>query len=413
MILEKKGKFRTLSTDRDSWYAFFIIQDILRKNAIKDSVAIEEDDEYRDMFYQYKDYTLDEIRNEIRNYDNEHISDSLREKLLNKVMLQEFLSILVMTGRVILNDVIGDDSTYTIVPKYLIDSNYTRYYSNIRLGNIDRVLLISDTHIGDEEHEDFALIDYVFSYVRDKYNISTAIHLGDVFHGIRLDKGEYAQQSYYSSQVQEILDMQLDKFKKYFPDYMNVIAIEGNHDTSVIEYLNHFNYLGHGLNELYLSILKPNFHMLRKRENGYMIYGPNMNISLSHPLRFNIFFPYVKTDEIDKENDFTCLFKNKNTDDVDLLLSGHFHYNLSYSIDDSNDITRRIFEVVPSLSKLSSYTDDKCVSKILRFIYDINGNITHFGVTPLYLSQQKIVEGDEKVYQTNNKLIEKNSEYKR
>lgn len=405
MILEKNGIYRILRTDRDCADATFVLLDILRRNAIENECFGEKNYEYKDMFYEYKNYTLDEIIQEVLNYD-EYMTDSTREKLLNKVKLQEYLSLLLMMGRIVINDVVGGDSTYRIVPRCYMNSGYTRGYARIDLGIVDRVLLTSDTHIGDEEHEDFDLIHSVFNYAKDTYGISTVLHLGDVFHGIRLDKGKYANLSYYSAQVQEILDKQLEKFEKYFPDFMNVIAIEGNHDTSIIEYLNHAHYLGYGLNQLYLSILKPNFHMLRQREFGNFVYGQNIKIGLSHPLRFNIFYPYVKTNAVDSEDEIINGFKEINTDEADLLLSGHFHFNSNYSINDDNGVTRRIFEVIPSLSKLCLDTNDKCVSKILRFISDNNGNVTHFGITPLYYIHQEIVEGEEIIYPTNNILIE-------
>ena len=407
MILEKNGIHRILRTDDDHSNALFVLGDVLRLGAIENENYNEDDFEYKDMFYEYKNYTLDEIIIEVLNYGG-YMSDSTKEMLLDKVKLQEYLCLLLMMGRIVMNDVVGGDSTYRLVPRCYMDSGYTRGYANIQLGNIDRVLLTSDTHIGDEEHEDFDMMNSVFYYARDKYSISTVLHLGDVFHGIRLDKGKYAGLSYYSAQVQEILDKQLEKFKKFFPDFMNVIAIEGNHDTSIIEYLNHANYLGYGLNQLYLSILKPNFHMLRQREFGNFIYGPNIKIGLSHPLRFNIFFPYVKTNAVDEEDEFTSVFKKSNTDDVDLLLSGHFHFNRNFSVNDDNGVTRRVFEVVPSLSKSCLDTNDKCVSKILRFIRDVNGNVTHFGITPLYYVNKEIVEGEEIVYPTNNMLREEN-----
>jgi predicted phosphodiesterase len=411
MILEKRGIHRILCTDDDCTNAIFVLDDILRLGAIENENYNEDKIEYKDMFYEYKNYTLDEIIKEVLIYDG-YMSDSTREKLLNKVKLQEYLCLLLMMGRIVMNDVVGGDSTYRLVPRCYMNSGHTRGYAKIDLGNIDRVLLTSDTHIGDEEHEDFDMMHYVFNYARDRFGISTVLHLGDVFHGIRLDKGKYAGLSYYSAQVQEILDKQLEKFEKYFPDFMNVIAIEGNHDTSIIEYLNHANYLGYGLNQLYLSILKPNFHMLRQREFGNFVYGPNIKIGLSHPLRFNIFFPYVKTNVVDVEDEFISGFKEINTDDVDLLLSGHFHFNRNFSLNDDNGVTRRIFEVVPSLSKLCLDTKDKCVSKILRFVRDINGNVTHFGITPLYYINKEIVEGEEIVYPTNNMLIEENESSK-
>ena len=405
----KENRFsRSLITSNEEIYALYLILDILKINCIKKGNFAEEDEQYRDLFYEYKNYTIDEIIGIISQYDENYISPQIKIELMKKDKVKEYLILLAILGKIVINDVIDGEDTYRLVPKNLMDSSMTKEYCNIDLNNTERVLLISDTHIGDEENEDFEMINKLFQYAKKSYRINTAIHLGDVFHGIRIDKGKYKDYSYYSLEIQQILDDQLKKFHNKFPNDMKVIALEGNHDKSIRKYLNTMDYLGQGLNQLYLTILKPNFHMLKEREYGHIISGPNIKISLSHPLQFNVFFPYVKTNEIKKDNLFSSNFKKYNTSNIDLLLSGHFHYNMHYSITDDNQVTKRIFEVIPSLSKISLSTKDKCISKILRFIYDELGNVTHYSITPLYLSNNKIVEGEEIIYPTNKVLIQEN-----
>ena len=403
-IDKSSNRLVTLSND-----ILFTIINVLRKGCKKVENHFDEDKEFEDLFYEYKNYTISEIISELSLYREDYISFEVRQQLLDRNILKEYLTLLAILGRVIINDVIGGEDTYRLVPRNLIDSSFTRGYYNISLRNIERVLLVADTHIGSDEFEDLEMINNVFKYAKDSYGIDTVIHLGDVFDGIRLDKGKYLGYTLDSSEVQKKLNEQLEKFQDRFPDYMKVIALEGNHDTSIIKYLETMNYLGHNLNQLYLTLLKPNFHMLSERKNAHIISAPNMRISLSHPLSFNVLFPYVKTYEIESENVFISTLKKQNPLDIDLLLSGHFHYSMHYSITDDNDITRRIFEVVPSLSKKGLSTNDKCISKILRFIYDEEGNITHYGITPLYFSNSNLIEKEEVVYKTNMTLMQENS----
>ena len=396
---------RTLSISHDESNLLFILRDVLRKNCKKNEnylFSIEKDEQYKDLFYEYKPYTIDEIIEEIQKEEG---------LLLDRKTIQDCLTLLVILGEIVIIDNLDQDNAYKCVPRNLRDSGHTRNYCEINLGSAERLILISDTHIGDSEHEDFDMINSVIDYAKSTYGIDTALHLGDVFHGVKLNKGKYMGYSVTSKEIKQILEDQLDKFDKFFPKCIKVLAIAGNHDDVMIDCLNNKNFIGHSLGQLYLSMLNQNFHMLKGKEWGYTINGQNIKINLSHPLTYNMFFPYVKTYEIDKEG-FASIFKDKNPTHVDLFLSGHFHFNMSYNIMDDNNITQRIYEVIPSLSRLSQDTEDKCVSKIIRFIRDELGNITHYGITPLYYVDDKVIEGEEVIHPTNSKLLsERNKTY--
>ena len=362
MRVERVGVNQSiLKTDIDSFMLLDLLE-VLRFNCIKEEAVLDKDS---DLFYKYQKYTIPEIMSLIEFMD---ISKDVKEYLLDQDKLYECLTYMVMQGKLLVGDVIGGDNTYQVLPKSLMGRSYFNKNSDISVGYPNSFLVISDTHIGDERIEDFKMIDNVFRYAKDVLNIGTAIHLGDVFQGIRLDKGPYNGYSYSSLEVRKILESQLKKFQKFFPDYLKVIAIEGNKDESIVQYLSNFFVSGSRSNHMLLSFMKPNFHMLRKRENGYYIDSEGIRIGLSHPLRFNDFFPYVKTYDIDRDDLFSSLFKPYNSRLVDVYLSGHFHFNMNRSIDDDNGITRRICEVVPSLSKLCYETPDACCAIIFRFI---------------------------------------------
>ena len=312
---------KRLDLTKNEYNALYILMDILKMDCIKNGdfcISSEDDERYR----EYKNYSISEIIYIVKYLD---ISYELKELMMNREFIHNCLMILLMSGKIIINDGVGGEDTYRLVPRNLQDSAFTRSYYNFNFLYPDRVLLISDPHIGYLYYEDFDLIRNVFSYAKNKYYIDIAFLFGDVFHGVRLDKGPYKGYSYEDCEIQNILDNQLQSFIDYFPDDMKVIAIEGNHDGSMIEYLKRIRYFSSPAAHYYLSLLKPNFHMLNARENGYIINVSNMRISLSHPLKYNIFVPYVKTYEIEDSNSFSFPFRKFNTEEVDLLLSGHFH----------------------------------------------------------------------------------------
>ncbi len=395
---------KRLDLTRNEYDALYILMDILKMDCIKKGdfrITREEDERYRDLFYEYKNYSISEIIHIIEFLD---ISSELKELMMNRKFIHNCLMILLMSGKIIINDGVGGEDTYRLVPRNLQDSAFTRSYYNFNFLYPDRVLLISDPHIGYLYYEDFDLIRNVFSYSKNKYYIDIALLFGDVFHGVRLDKGSYEGYSYEDCEIQNILDNQLQSFIDYFPDDMKVIAIEGNHDRSMIEYLKRIRYFSSPVARYYLSLLKPNFHMLNARENGYIINVSNMRISLSHPLKYNMFVPYVKTYEIEDSNSLLFPLRELNTEKVDLLLSGHFHFDMDFCLEDDNEITKRTIEVLPSVSKLALLTDDKCVAKILRFVYDSNRNVEYYGITDLLLEKGNIVEGEERLYLPNNEI---------
>lgn len=65
-----------------------------------------------------------------------------------------------------------------------------------------------------------------------------------------------------------------------------------------------------------------------------------MRICLIHNFQYNMWFPYVKTTELDSDKLLSSL-KSYNTNDIDLYLSGHFHYSYNKELIDDNLITKR------------------------------------------------------------------------
>ena len=379
--------------------------EILKFDCVRDNSVCDDD-----LFFVYKDYSIESIISFALS-NNLDIEDEVRKVLLDQTMVSNYLQILISYGEVVRNIGVPFSDTYRYVPKRLQDSSYTRGYSSIAGNNPNRVLLISDTHFGNSEYADYSLVYKLFDYAKEKYDINDCIHLGDVFQGVRIDKGEYSGMSLYDDSVRKILEEQINEFSLKFPDNMNVVAVSGNHDENIIKYLHTLKSSFYDLNESYLTILKPNFRLLKHREYGNILKVGDMRICLIHNFQYNMWFPYVKTTELDSDKLLSSL-KSYNTNDIDLYLSGHFHYSYNKELIDDNFITKRHYEVLPSLSKMYEKTKDGCIGKIIRFIYN-NSNVSYYGITNIYFFDDKIVEGKESIYPTNYTLTSEKTLVKR
>ena len=387
------------ATDID-WRFLYSLLEVLKIGCVNDGV-----------FCNYKKYTPSEILELLQNSSDIYILKEAREYLSNKDIIRDCLNILVMNLKVRIQDVIDGENTYQILPERLMGRSGNQWQYEIS-GSPLRLLFFSDPHIGAEEIEDFDKIQAVCYYGKYVLGIDTAFLLGDVFQGVRFDKGPYKGYTYDSPEVVELLESQLDKFQKYFPDFIKVIAIGGNHDKSMNQYLRKKNILGGFANHMFLSLLKPNFHMLIEKseiENVFVFHVNGINISLSHPLHYNKMYSYVKSYDIEKlrssDDYYTNFFVGKNDFLCDVMFAGHLHVHINDIIPDFNGVTRRISEVVPSCSILADSTDDHCVALTMRFIKDEMGRTTHYGIMPLYYVDNKIIEGEESIYSTNEELI--------
>lgn len=395
--MEEIRESKLLKLDGIDYNILYFLRKILMLGVEEKSILFNESD----LFYKYKSYDKDSIISLINSYSSD-IDPGIFSLLLDKNILNQYLNILIMQGVIVCENNLTGEDTYRYVSSDLQGSSYTRNFVEISGRHPDKILLISDTHIG-SVFEDFDLIKRVFDYALEKYGISISLHLGDVFDGVRLDKGKYLNYTLEDEEILDILYGQIDSFVSNFPDYMKVIAIEGNHDLNIIELLRRYNFLYYGLNERILNMLKPNFQLHRSREFGHNINLGDFNIHINHEMQFNIFFPYVKTSEINNIDEIKLPFTSHNSGNVDLYLSGHFHFDLHHSLDDFNGITKRMYEVIPSLSKVGY---DGCVAKIISFSYDNDGNTKGYSIIPLYtIDGKEVFEGEASYYESNRERL--------
>lgn len=229
-------------------------------------------------------------------------------------------------------------------------SNFTRHYFNNPLGNIDKFIVIADTHIG-SEIASFDMINRVYDYA-SKNNIGYVIHLGDLFQKTK-DESEY---------VTRIMD-----FLKYYPDDKSIktLSILGNHDTILHErYWNNLN----EFDLRYLTMKRPNFICYPKMETAWQ--NGDMSIHLAHHLYLNgLLRDVFLRKEEDLVNDEA--FKIINFSDYDLLISGHLHKQMISYVNNGDSLLIS----VPSTSKLN---DNDVIAFEIRMLDN-----KVIGITPL------------------------------
>lgn len=358
-----------------------------------------------DSFYKYLDYSIDGIIILGKLYkDFLHFNDKDLLLLEDKKRVFESLYLLVIDGRVVVNSVLGGDDTFRLVDRNKRESKYTERYENIECFS-DNVLFFSDTHLKNGDFKAIDKIEGLFEYVSKTYGIDGAIHLGDVFQGVRLDKGIYAGRSLDDSEIQEILYGQIDFFKEHFPKWMKVIALEGNHDENIVKILDRCRLIFSGASVNYFKYFNDNFTMLKHKNfnDAYFIDFDGLKLSLDHHFYVNVFYPYIKTYELD-ENKFDSYFIGVNINDVDLSFNGHFHDDRKYDFLNSYDFTNRHFEVVPQLSNDSL---DGCCAKVFRLERDSSSDIIGYSIIPIYINDNIFSSGEAEYYESRKTFLKK------
>lgn len=366
---------------------------------------------HKDLFTEYQEYSIEKIKklvyliynssekynyfikNEYKDNNIDKVNNQLYLMLQDSGIIKKNLDILAMRLQIERIDVIGGENKYKLIPQDQQKRKYLNSKSNVVLDHPTRILLMSDSHIGNNKIQDFDLINNIVIFAINEFGVTECIHLGDIFEGIKLDKGPFKGLDYNNPEVRTILYNQIQDFYNYFPDNIKTLALEGNHDTSIINFLQShyikFNYL----NVMALSLLKPNFRLIRAYEFGHVLTLNNFKLRLNHRFQYNMFENNVKTTELDTDP-FIADFKNLDFDQVDLSIFGHFHYSTHRTLLDNISSKKKEYEVIPSISKLNI---NSCVAKILEFNYDSDNNIIGYSLIPIYATSQKQIYIGEKV----------------
>lgn len=202
----------------------------------------------------------------------------------------------------------------------LHDSGYSKHYYSFSVDDdsLDKCfLLISDTHIGNPQLEDFHLLDRIYDYSIGK-GATKCFHLGDLFAG---------------GMSEEQLLSQIESFISFYPNpdekEMTTYGLIGNHDESVHGFFNPLQGIKSKrfLDLRGLNAFIPSFYILpRPKWNAEF---SDTSFHFSHRLYISWIRPMVRMLELEDFKEEQKWF----SDQYDVLISGHLHHGLIYTTD--------------------------------------------------------------------------------
>lgn len=319
--------------------------------------------EIEELFYKYHQLTISQIKNIL---DSNGYCYNLEEiNLAVNILLADF-----GYGKIKRDDYWSKESIYKYIEdKYYHDSSYSRHYYSFEVDNNrnKKFLLISDTHIGDLELENFEMLQNIYAFAKQQ-GVEVCFHLGDIFSGKCLDDSK------------KIL-CPFDLFAKKYPNEIRTFALIGNHDeqNNTLLYNSPLSY-EYALRQTtrYVS----NFHVIPRKY--WQAKFSNISFHFSHKFYYSWILPDKKLLSIDEIN--SSLFKNY-CDDV--LISGHLHNGFLYN--NSHDSIEQLYIGVPSTS---NFNKNKTVGYIVSLNYNELDNLDNMNITLLISDNDKIKEGE-------------------
>lgn len=265
---------------------------------------------------------------------------SYLSKKYSKEEIKYWINILLANEeKIVRTDNYYNDNTYSIVSKRQQKSPYTKHFIKFVDDNPTRtkkVLLISDTHIGNKQIENIDLINAIYEYALEK-ECEYVFHEGDLFEGYGDEKE------------------QLKTFIKEYPQTIKTICLLGNHDEIFnnkisIKELNKYN-------ESF------NFYELDKWETLLN----KIPLHMSHRLYISWLIDNQKLDCIDDIYEVEKWVSN----DYKVLISGHLHQGIIHSVND--EMFDKLYLGVPSLTNIN-------IGKSCAYILTIYDDIINISV---------------------------------
>ena len=300
--------------------------------------------------------TIDKIRKYLNNKKIKYTEEQLR--LTINYLYSEY-------GLITRTDYYYGESIYEVMDYRRKDSSYTNHFRKFIDDNPSKekkILLISDTHIGNKELENYKLINNIYEYA-ELNNCEYVFHEGDLFEGLDDNRDI------------NILEKQINDFRSNYPkSKIKTICIQGNHDEWFsgkmrFSYDNGIDIFPRYYNLKSLNRLNENFYFYEA--NSWTTTLNNIPIHIGHKLYICPIILDKKIDsisEIDEDEDFL-------DDDYKVLISGHLHKGIIYSpkkVHYSKD-GQIIYLGVPSLSNIN-------IGNACAYLLTINNDIMNISV---------------------------------
>jgi len=288
-------------------------------------------------FSEYKTLNFSNIKYLLKSQDI-NVTD---EEILNAIMF-----LLVNEGCLEKKDFWDKESEYTLLDRHYHDSSYSRYqYSFTDDSNRNKTfLLISDTHIGNEELENMKLINKLYDYAI-KNGATKCFHLGDLFEG-NPNKYKNFKEEFYKQ-----INIFKNEYPKPNPSEMMTYGLIGNHDDDMNEFIQRNAFFYH--NDLRkLSVYNPSVYIFPR--DKWISNFSDAKFHFSHRLYMSIIIDNLKINEINyiekKMNEVGNLILDA---DYDVLVSGHLHKGIIYTGLDYFKKKNKLYLGVPSSSNVN------------------------------------------------------------
>lgn len=304
---------------------------------------------------------------------------------------------LVRYGELIREDYWTGEPVYTLLDYHHKDSSFSKHYYKFEVNdsNNKKILLLSDTHIGDSQKEDFKLLHNIYDFAI-KNGATKCFHCGDLFagsiNGANLTEEEAFRQ----------LKLFIEEYPHPNPNEMMTYANLGNHDEQLNEYFKsrywweYFDLRG-------LTYYDKSFYMFPRTK--WITELGDIKLNFSHRFYVSWLIPEYKMNNIAELQNVECWLD----DERDVQISGHLHRGIIYSVQPnaSEFLTKdKIWLGVPSTSQINI---NSVVGYLVDFHYQ-DEKVTDMEVSFL------IADANRKIYESehfNWSFQEKNKVYRR
>ncbi len=297
--------------------------------------------------------SLDELYNRFQ---------SMHKEIDRRTIYEILLCLLTNEKRLIRYDNWDKEPVYEYLDKYYWDSSYQRaQYTLDAEKKLPRdFLLISDTHIGDENIFDPKILHSIYDYAIKK-GIKICFHLGDLFHGKpsiakTLNDWSYTEENLkdindFEEELKRQLNIFINEYPKPTKEEMMTYGIIGNHDKLIRQFLQtRAWWCASDLRKL--SIYNESFYMFPRER---IVTKPNdLYIHLSHRLYMSSVINDLKINKVDDiEKEKETLGSLMSEPHYEFMISGHLHKGVIHTAVNAYSQVSNLYLTVPSTSKLN------------------------------------------------------------
>ena len=339
----------------------------------------------------YLEFIIENLFCNYKNLTIKQISEILNDAYSIEEIYEAVDCLLVDKGIIVRDDYWSSDSIYRYVSyEYYQNSVRTKHYYSFNVDDFKnkKFLLISDTHIGNSELENYKMLHNIYEF-SIQHGITKCFHMGDIFSGLiskNWNKDDILKQFFL--------------FGKFYPNFdeIKTYALIGNHD----EYINGF------LDGRPLPLEYDLRQLTRYANNFYVIPRTFFDVNFSN---ININFSHkVFANWCNNKKKITCLDQICNLETFlisrcNVLISGHLHKGFICS--NTFDVKNKLLIGVPSTTNINI---NSVVAYIIELNYNDLGEIDDMNITLLLCDSNNKISKGETLYWTfkgKNKVLKK------